>query len=189
MEKPPAKSTPLSVPAWAAFLRGINVGGRVVKMSDLQKALATAGLRDIKTVGASGNVLFNSSLRDPAALARQIETALHKTLGLAISVIVRSVEALRALAAAHPFKDIKVTPDTRLYVTFLSAPTKPKSGLAIPYASPKKELRILQFTSGEIFSVVDLAAGGGAIDAMALLEKEFGKNVTTRNWNTIKKLT
>jgi uncharacterized protein (DUF1697 family) len=109
-------------------------------------------------------------------------------LGLAISVLVRSVAELRALAAAEPFKGIEVTPTTRLYVTFLASPAKPKSGLRIPYMSPKKDLSILKVSGAELFSVVELHEGGSTIDAMGLIEKEFGKNVTTRNWNTIQKL-
>jgi hypothetical protein len=40
-------------------------------------------------------------------------------------------------------------------------------------------------TPWEVFSVLDLSKGKGTIDTMSILEKEFGPNVTTRNWNTI----
>ena len=130
-----------------------------------------------------------TALNDPAVLVKKIEAGLQASLGHAISVIVRSLDQLRALTASEPFQAIKVTPDTRLYVTFLAAPTRSKSGLSIPYESPEKNLLILRVTKDEIFSVVDLGAGGSTIDAMELIEKEFGKKVTTRNWNTIKKLT
>jgi uncharacterized protein (DUF1697 family) len=46
----------------------------------------------------------------------------------------------------------------------------------------------LKVAGGELFSVVDLSTGGSTLDAMGFIEKEFGKNATTRNWNTVQKL-
>jgi hypothetical protein len=36
--------------------------------------------------------------------------------------------------------------------------------------------------------VLWLEKGGRTVESMAVIEKEWGKNVTTRNWNTINKL-
>src|SRR5581483_797012 len=119
------KTAPSPATRWAAFLRGINLGGRTVKMADLKKAMESAGFRDVKTIGASGNVLFDAPESEVGALAKKIEPALQKDLGHAITVVVRPVAALRALLESAPFKSVKVTPDVRLYVTFLAAPVKP----------------------------------------------------------------
>jgi hypothetical protein len=67
-------------------------------------------------------------------------------------------------------------------VTFLKE--EPKTGLKIPYASDDESFRIIGLTDKAIFSVVDLEKTGTA-DAMNMLEKEFGKSITTRNYNTI----
>src|SRR5208282_6694847 len=94
---------------------------------------------------------------------------------------------VRALIASDPFHGVAVTPNTRLYITFLATPSKPKS-LAIPYEAPDKSLRILKLSKTEIVSVVELSPQAGTIECMELIGKEFGKNVTTRNWNTVKKV-
>jgi uncharacterized protein (DUF1697 family) len=60
--------------------------------------------------------------------------------------------------------------------------------LKIPYTSPEKDFRILEVTNREICSVVDLNLGRGTVEAMSILDKEFGKNITTRNWNTVGKI-
>lgn len=91
---------------------------------------------------------------------------------------------LRKLQTSEPFKGIKVTPDIRLYVTFLSGKSGPCT-LAIPYATPQHEFRVLSATATEVFSVLDLSKGRGTPEAMSVLEKEFGSAVTTRNWNTV----
>jgi len=172
---------------FAAFLRGINVGGnKLIKMEDLKKCFASAGFKNVKTILASGNVLFESSNSDEDVLANKIADKLKSELGHDVGIQIRSIDEIQKLADRDPFKKIKVTPETRLYVTFL--PEKPKSKLKIPYASPEKDFRILEVTNREICSVVDLNLGRGTVEAMSILDKEFGKNITTRNWNTVGKI-
>ncbi len=169
---------------FVALLRGINVGGnKIVKMDDLKKWFAALGFKSLKTILNSGNVLFESADDDEDVLAKKIAKKLQDELGHKVGVQVRSIEEIQKLADRDPFKKIKVTPETRLYITFL--PEKPKSKLKIPYTSPEKDFRILEVTSREICSVVDLNLGRGTVEAMSILEKEFGKNITTRNWNTV----
>jgi uncharacterized protein (DUF1697 family) len=172
---------------FVALLRGINVGGnKMVKMDDLKKWFAALGFKNVKTILASGNVLFESADDDEEALAKKIAAKLKAESGHDVGIQVRSIEEIQKLADRNPFKKIKVTPETRLYITFL--PEKPKSKLKIPYVSPEKDFKIIEVTNREICSVVDLNLGRGTVEAMGILEKEFGKNITTRNWNTIGKM-
>ena len=53
---------------YVAFLRAINVGGRVVKMDDLRRHFVSMGLSDVQTFIASGNVIFESPARSTARL-------------------------------------------------------------------------------------------------------------------------
>jgi uncharacterized protein (DUF1697 family) len=175
--------------SYAAFLRGINVGGnKTVKMADVKKAFESLGFRDVKSVGASGNIVFASGSTDCLEIAETITAGLQKKLGLSSSAIVRRIDQLRKMAEADPFQAVQITPDIRLYVTFMGVPSKSRNGVNIPYVSPDNVFQILKLTKTEIFSVVDLSSGGSTLDAMEFLEKEFGKSLTTRNWNTIKKL-
>ena len=169
----------------AAFLRGINVGGaKVVSMAALKKAFEKMGCRDVRTVLASGNVAFTP--REGALSAKHIETHLAKALGFEVSVMVRSQAQLLRLLKSDPFKGVRVTRETRLYVSFLGA--KPRRKPRLPYKAPDFPFTILKVTDGEVLSVVELSAKGGTLDAMAILEEEFGKGLTTRNWNTLAKL-
>ena len=172
---------------YAAFLRGINVGGNVlVKMADVKKLFEALGFENVQTVLASGNILFESGEQSANKLASTIAAALEKKYQRAIGVIVRSINDLQKIADSKPFKDIDAMPATRLYVTFLSE--KPNSTLKIPYISPEKDFTILAVTNSEIVSVLTVGEKRGTTDAMNIIEKEFGKNVTTRNWNTIEKI-
>jgi uncharacterized protein (DUF1697 family) len=101
-------------------------------------------------------------------------------------VIVRTIDSLRTFAETKAFKHVDVTPATRLYITFLSE--KPNSALKTPYISPEKDFTILAVTNSEVISALTVTENRGTTDAMNSIEKEFGKNVTTRNWNTIEKI-
>ena len=173
---------------YAAFLRGINVGGHaVIKMTDLKAAFEGMGFKGVRTVLASGNVIFTARPDDEKALGAEIGSGLGKAFKRNISVLLRSRYALEQLRSSDPFKGIETTPGIRLYVTFLSPGARTPS-ITIPYATPRQELRILGATASEVFSVVDLEKGMGTTEAMAVLEKEFGSDLTTRNWNTILKV-
>jgi len=43
---------------YVALLAGINVGGRTIKMADLKALFESLGFTEVKTLLASGNVLF-----------------------------------------------------------------------------------------------------------------------------------
>lgn len=172
---------------YAAFLRGINVGGHnAVPMDDLKKAFQFLGFQNVKTLLASGNVIFNTSGEGPAGLAEKISKRLKKTFGFSIGVLVRTIDEIQELVESAPFKNVSVTPKTRLYVTFISG--KPKGALKIPYESPGNEIRIFQASQTAVLSAITLTPGKGTIDLMGMLEKEFGGNITTRNWNTVVKM-
>ena len=169
-----------------AFLRGINVGGhKKVTMADLKKAFESMGFRNVRTVLASGNVIFEAPTKRPP-LGLAISKGLEKAFGFPVAVILRTVEALRALVDEAPFKNVPSGPDVRLYVTFLaeSAAGRSRPGLS----SPPKAVCIVRATATEVCSVATLSPGVGTPDLMAFLEKALGREVTTRNWQTILKL-
>jgi len=177
----------MATTTWAAFLRGINVGGnKMIPMDALRASLEKMGCKGVSTILATGNVVFTSTESNVEAITGKLERHLEKTFATEISVMLRTAADLEKIAASDPFKGIVVTKDTRLYVTFRG--DEKQGTLKIPYQSPKKDFRILRVTEGEIFSVLDVSVGGRTVDSMNVIEKEFGRRVTTRNWNTVQKV-
>ena len=172
---------------YIVLLRGINVGGnKKIKMADLRTMLTDLGYDNPKTVLASGNAAFDSD--DKAAdIQSAIEGAIESTFGFSVSVIVIPRQQIEDLVDANPFDGIDITKDTRLYVTFLPAPPENVT-IDIPYHSDDGSFTILQVSDDEVCSVLDLSTGTKSTDAMKILESEFGKNITTRNWNTVLKI-
>ena len=172
---------------YAAFLWGINVGGKKpVPMQKLKTAFDSMQFKNVHTLLASGNVLFEAPPIDAIALEYKIEQKLKETFGQDIGVLIRTMEELEHLSNSRPFKGIDVTPETRLYITFFSE--KPKGSLKIPFASPDKSYKILHVSGREVCSVLVLSSNSRTVDLMKVLEKEFGSKITTRNWNTIVRL-
>jgi uncharacterized protein (DUF1697 family) len=178
---------------YVAFLRGINVGGhKTLKMGEVRAVLESMGLRNVRTVLASGNVVFDlpEGPEEPSALVARIEVELGRAFGYPIAVVLRTMADLERLVASDPFKSVDVTPDTRLYVTFLSQPVKkgtrfsPERGKTEREAAP----RLIQVKRGEVLSAITLSPGWGTPELMSFLEKEFGAGLTTRNWNTVTKI-
>ena len=173
---------------YIALLRGINVGGnKKVPMEELRNAFGKLSFSSVKTLLNSGNVLFTSEETDIHDLQKKIEEHLEKTFGWKIDTFVYPQEKLQQLIAAEPFQGVVVTPETRLYVTFIGSDAK-ESNLRIPYTSQDGNFSIRMMKDSILFSVLTLTKDGDTLKLMDLIGKEFGKNVTTRNWNTVKKL-
>ena len=93
------------------------MGGHApIKMTDLKAAFERMGFQDVRTVLASGNVIFKAGHADKKALAAEIEARLKATLKTDIKVMVRERDGLDKLRSANPFKGI---PDDAGLVTNL----------------------------------------------------------------------
>jgi uncharacterized protein (DUF1697 family) len=169
------------MPTYVAFPRGINAGHRMT-MADLRGVFESLGYDDVRTVLASGNVLFETGRTAEATLIGDIEKALTTTFRARIPVVLRSRAELERLARAKPFADVEDGPTTRPYVSFLK--TKPRKGRMFPQGDGYRVLGIVERT---VCSVVNLS-GATSPDLMRVLDKEFGKEVTTRGWPTIEKI-
>lgn len=179
------KTSPGNSSTYVALLRGINVGGnKKVPMAELKKTLEKLGFKNVRTLLASGNAVFESSEKI-TTLSATLSPALEKKFGFSIPVILLPFSQIAEIIRLDPFKKVKITPETRLYVTFLNE--KPESKLIIPYRSPDDSFEILSINDNAIFSVLSLSKTQTP-EVMNILEKEFGKNITTRNWNTVVKI-
>ncbi len=167
---------------FVAFLRGINVGGKaIVKMADLKAAFEELAYDHVETLLNSGNVCFSTNTAGNDAIRRHLETHLEKVFSRKLNIILRDANAISRLIATDPFANIDVTPATRLYVTFLSE--KPTSLTAPPSTDPN--FRIISVTEKEVCSALTVTEAVNSTDLMKVIEKTYGKNVTTRNWNTV----
>jgi len=105
------------MPTYVAFLRGVNVGGRIIKMADLKVCFEKMGFKQAKTILQTGNVIFESDKTDTAKLKGQIEETLTSTFNYPAKVQVIPLEDLRKIVEANPFADAPT--DYHQYVIFI----------------------------------------------------------------------
>ncbi|MDP3929735.1 MAG: DUF1697 domain-containing protein [Bacteroidota bacterium] len=180
----PKKEAKLS--RYVALLRGINVGGKhKVAMKDLVALLQHLGYTEIKTILNSGNVIFSAPTMAEPKLAAEMEQALSTSFHFSIPVIVLSLEAIQNLMAVNPFSEIEPTKDTRFYVSFLKE--RSKANLDLPYVSVDGSFQILGIHDKIILSFLDVSKAKTP-QVMDIIEKTYGKEITTRNWNTLLKI-
>jgi len=91
------------VSRYAAFLRGMNVGGHRLTNELLRSHFEDLGFEDVATFRASGNVVFAGRKRPPANVREEIEAGLQQALGYAVPTFIRTAEELRKIAERKPF--------------------------------------------------------------------------------------
>lgn len=88
---------------YVAFLKAINVGGRVVKMDELRELFSAMKFANAETFIASGNVIFETKAAPDQKLEQKIEKILAAALGYQVGTFVRSMEEIHAISAYQPF--------------------------------------------------------------------------------------
>lgn len=172
----PCRTVPRSPSRYVAFLRGVSPMN--AKNSELKRAFELAGFEDVRTLLTSGNVLFSARTSE-TTLARKAEAAMQQHLGNSFVTFIRSVDSLRALLATSPYAAFPPKPRSKRVVVFLLEAPK----LELPIQRPG--LRILCSQGREVFADYASETHGPAL--MQLLQKTFGRAITTRTWQTVEK--
>jgi uncharacterized protein (DUF1697 family) len=87
---------------YTAFLRGINVGGRIIKMAELKTCFEKLGFKNVATLLQSGNVLFETDVNQIEA-KKQIEESLTKTFNYPAKVWVLPLAEIEQIVNRNPF--------------------------------------------------------------------------------------
>lgn len=170
-----------------AFLRAINVGGRgIVRMADVQEAFTRAGCRNVRTVIASGNVLFDLPRGTFSACAPRIGGHLARLFGGQPVVIYRSADDVRRLVARAPFGPLTTERALKLYVMFAVEKTSQRP--RFPLALPKEGLEALGMCGADVFIVSRRKPNGWYGFPTLWIEKELGITTTARSWSTVLKV-
>jgi uncharacterized protein (DUF1697 family) len=178
------KTTPTSH-IFVAFLRGINVGGNhKVPMAELKTFFEDMGFTDISTLLNTGNIIFTAKTDKSEAVRVQIESCLSELYKFKIPVLIRTEKQIKNIVDSNPFDTVLLSKAIKLYVTFVQHIA---NQIDLPYQSKDSSFQILKINDNAIFSFVDTSISQST-DAMLFLEKTFGKNCTTRNWNTLVKI-
>jgi uncharacterized protein (DUF1697 family) len=172
------------VPAYAAFLRGMNVGGHRLTNDELRAHFAAMGFTDVASFRASGNVVFAGAAQPEEAVRERIERGLQAALGYAVPTFVRTAAEVTAIAATRPFDAERLRTAGKLQVGLLAAPAPPRARA--------RALALAGDADGLVFDGRELywLPSGGVLDSaldMTSLARTLGA-MTIRTMGTIEQL-
>jgi uncharacterized protein (DUF1697 family) len=170
------------MPTYIALLRGVNVGGNILKMDRLRELCAKLGANNPRTYVQSGNIVFEAQGSAPDWEAK-LEKKLAGESRLPVSVMVRTAAEMSAVLAGNPFLKEKGIDIARLAVTFLQhTPARPALAALAALKIGKERFHR---AGKEIY----LHCPDGFANAkLYTLDKVLSQKTTTRNWNTVTKL-
>ncbi|SON61193.1 hypothetical protein MSIMFI_02698 [Mycobacterium simulans] len=166
---------------FAAFLRGVNVGGVSLKMAEVAAALTNAGFANVRTILASGNVLLES-YSSVATVRKAAEAALRERFGYDAWVLAYDIDTVRAIVDAYPFEP--EVEGYQSYVTFVSDGDV-LDELAALTAGPNEKI-----SRGEGVIYWQVAKGNTLESTIGqtMGKKRYKSSTTTRNLRTLDKV-
>lgn len=167
------------MPRYVAFLRGVSPMN--AKMPELKRCFEAAGFSDVRTLLSSGNVVFSTRASAPDALERRAEKAMQSELGRAFGTTVRPTQYLQDLIASDPFAEFDLPPAAKRVITFLRRPLEKRVELPIE----RDGASVLKIGAAEVYCAYVPNENGPVF--MSLLERNFGKDITTRTFDTVQK--
>ena len=168
---------------YAAFLRGVNVGGVNLKMAEVAAALEKAGFRNVTTVLASGNVLMESR-SGVDAVRKKAEQALRDEFGYDAWVLAYDLETVRAISEDYPFD--REVEGHHSYVTFVTD-EKVLDELAA-LAKDAGPLEKIKRGKGVIYWQVPKTGTLDTTIGKTMGKKRYKSSTTTRNLRTVDKV-
>jgi len=172
------------MPRYCAFLRAINVGRRRVKMDRLRRLFQEMGCTGVETLLASGNVVFSAP--NPQGLEERIEEALHGALGYEVTTFVRTLAEVAQIARYPPFPPSQLkTPDSRLYIGFLTAAPEEQARQALLACSTETDQ--FHIHERQVYWLCHTRMSESVFSG-AQLERTLGMPTTMRNAKTIRRI-
>jgi uncharacterized protein (DUF1697 family) len=166
---------------YIAFLRGMNLGKRNIKMDELRGLFTELKFDNVRSYIASGNIIFEAKEKDDKKLTGKIEKHLKDSLGYDVKVMLRTQAELEAVLKNNPFKNPPA--GTNTYINFYEElPAKPVMKKFLD--ERRSDTELFQFQGRELYMMFH----GGFSDSQFFKnpksEKQLGVIGTNRNINT-----
>lgn len=168
---------------YAAYMRGLNLGKRNVKMDALKAIFVKLGFKNVESFIASGNIVFETAAKADAAIEKRVEAALHKALGYDVATFVRDFDELAAIGKAMPFKGIVDAPT--YVVGFLHAPLDAAGKKRFMGLAAKEDW--FAVSGREVYWHSTIGQGESKFSAN-VFDKALGVQSTWRNLRTVRKM-
>jgi uncharacterized protein (DUF1697 family) len=166
-----------------ALLHSVSIGdGQRLVMAEWREMMESIGLKNPRTLIATGNALFDSDGATVSQLEGRLETAFAQRFGRHIDTIVTTTAQWRDLAAGNPFPE--EADGTRVAMRVMRK-LLDETALAelAPYATQGERMKLVGGHLWLHFAQDPVRSRLGA----QLTIKRLGPG-TVRNWNTVRRL-
>ena len=170
---------------FCAFLRGVNVNGRNIKMAEACEVFRTAGMEQVSSVLATGNIIFMSG-DDRSSLCGILEAALDIRFQMESKLFIKDADEIRAIIDAVPYE-----PDSDWHIySFICEPgfefVLAKEFETAGQGSQSDESAAV--SNGYFFWHVRKGKTLDTPFSKILGNKKYRENFTSRNLSTIEKI-
>ena len=165
-----------------ALLRGVNVGGVTIRSADLAAMFRGLGFADVRTVLASGNVVFASGEADRAGLKARIERALGERFGYTAWIVLTDTAHLARVVEAFPWPE---RDDHQPWVIFASDASA-LDELEAADRDPERDR--LARGEGVLYWETPKGSSTDTPFAKALARRRYQATTTNRNLRTLRRL-
>ncbi len=171
---------------YIGLLRAVNVAGHnKVAMAALRELLVGLGMREVRSLLQSGNLVFESDLGTTERLERILEDAAERELKLRTRFFLRTRDEWNRVVADNPFREEARRDPSRLLVMFLKQAPDRTRVAALEQAIKGRE--IIGTKGRQAYIVYPDGIGRSRLTGR-LIETKLGTPGTARNWNTVLKL-
>jgi len=170
---------------YIAILRGVNVGGKTLKMADLRTKIERLGFENVSTYIQSGNILFKYRKEKNEVLEQKIKDFILADFNLDVPVVILTLKKLERIIKCNPFPKQNEKDIAFMHVTFLQ--TKPEffdEQLILARRTGDEEI---VFTDEAVYLYCPNGYGTSKL-TNNLFESKMKVAATTRNWKTTLKL-
>lgn len=168
---------------YCAFLRGVNVNGTSMKMTEVIEVFAEAGMQKVTTVLATGNILFSSN-KNQFELKWIIEKAMSDYFNYEAFIFLKTEKEVAEILKNNPFQKLE---DFHIYV-FIGVENIDQILLEQFNQCTKSESEKGAIIDQTFYWQVEKGNTIASTLGKVLGKKSLKEKMTSRNLNTVEKI-
>ena len=168
---------------YCAFLRGVNVNGTSMKMAEVMNVFTDAGMKEVSSVLASGNILFSSD-KKPSELKKILEKSMSEYFNYEAFLFLKNENEISEIVNNNPFNKAE---DLHIYV-FVGIEDVETLLMEEFSKSDKTENEKAEIVADTFYWQVPKGNTLDSTFGKVLGKKKLKDKITSRNMNTFEKI-
>lgn len=168
---------------YCAFLRGVNVNGTSMKMAEVMNVFTDAGMKEVSSVLASGNILFSSD-KKPSELKNILEKSMSEYFDYEAFLFLKNENEISEIVNNNPFTKAE---DLHIYA-FVGIEDVETLLIEEFSKSDKAENEKAEIVADTFYWQIPKGNTLGSTFGKVLGKKKLKDKITSRNINTFERI-